>query len=339
MKYFRLLLLMSLVLFTCSSLAWANKIKIGFSLPTQQNERWSFDLKAMEKEAQKADVELLYTVAQNDQMQQNEQIDTLLAQGIDVLIMAPHDAAGAASAVKKAADKGAKVIAYDRLILNAKVDVYISFDNEKVGELQGEYLTKLVPNGNYIILSGSPTDNNARYLKAGAMKFIQPLIDAGKIKVIVDHPVIDWMPHKAQELVKLALAETKGDIDAVLAPNDDTAGGVVKALEFYKLAGKVPVTGQDSEVFAVRRLVAGSQAMTVFKDTRVLAAKSLQIAVKLVNGQDISADISTRINNFKIDVPSILLTPVVVDKRSINKILIDSGYLSREQVYGKNKPL
>ena len=339
MKYFRLLLLMVIFVLAGSNLTWADKIKIGFSLPTQQNERWSFDLKAMEKEAQKADIELLCTVAQNDQMQQNEQIDELLSQGINVLIMAPHDAAGAAVAVKKAADKDVKVIAYDRLILNAKIDAYISFDNEKVGELQGEYLTKRVPKGNYIILSGSPTDNNARYLKDGAMKFIQPLIDAGKIKVLVDHPVVDWMPYKAQELVELALAEAKGDIDAILAPNDDTAGGAVKALEAYKLAGKVAVTGQDSEVFAVRRIVAGTQAMTVFKDTRQLAKTALLVAVKLANGQDISPEITTKINNFKIDVPTILLPPVAVEKRSINKILIDSGYLSREQVYGKNRPL
>ena len=224
-----------------------------------------------------------------------------------------------------------KVISFDRLILNSSVDYYVSFDNVKVGALMGEYLTKKVPKGNYIVLSGAPTDNNSKPFKQGAMEKITPFTKNGNIKIVMDQPIDDWQPSDAQRLVENALTANKNNIQAIVAPNDNTAGGVIQALAAQKLDGKVVVSGQDAEVTAAQRIVAGKQAMTVFKDQRMLAQEALNLAVNIVEKKPIHTNTTT--NNGKINVPSILLTPLIVDKNNVQQALIDSGYLKKKDVY------
>lgn len=314
----------------------AESLKIGLSLPTQAEERWVRDKNTMVETAKAMGVDLRVQITNNDAAKQVAQSENLLAQGVKVLILAPHDAESAAVIVQKAKKAGVKVISYDRLILNSEPDVYLSFDNEKVGEMQGEYLTKLVAKGNYVVLAGAPTDNNAKLYRDGAMKFIQPLVDKGDIKIVMDQSVKDWQPSEAQKLMEQALTANQNKIDAVLAPNDGTAGGAIQALAAQGLAGKVPVTGQDAELSASIRIVQGTQSMTIFKDTRLLGAKAVELAVKMAKNEPISSEVNAKLNNKKTDVPSVLLPIVVVDKASLDKTLIDSGYLKRELVY-KNK--
>lgn len=332
---FHSILLQGLALFTFSLGARAESLKIGLSLPTQSEERWVRDKKAMVEAARKEGVDLRVQITNNDAAKQIAQSENLIAQGIKVLILAPHDAESAGVIVTKAKKAGIKVISYDRLALSSEPDLYISFDNEKVGEVQGEYLTKLVPKGQYVILSGAPTDNNSRLYYRGAMKFIKPLIDKGDIRIVMDQSVKDWQPAEAQKIVEQALTASTNKVDAILAPNDGTAGGAIQALTAQGLAGKVPVTGQDAELTAAIRIVQGSQTMTIFKDTRILGAKAVNLATKLAKGESIDSEITTRLNNKKIDVPSVLLPVTVVDKASLDKTLIDSGYLRRELVYKK----
>jgi D-xylose transport system substrate-binding protein len=211
---------------------------------------------------------------------------------------------------------------------------YLSFDNVKVGELQGEFITKKVPKGTYIVLAGSPTDNNAKLFHEGAMKFIQPLAQKGDIKIAMDQFVKDWQPSEAQKLCEQALTATGNKVDAVLAPNDGTAGGCIQALASQKLAGKVPITGQDAELAGAIRVVQGTQSMTVFKDTRALAKKAIEMAEDLANGKPVDTQ-GKVVNNNKKDVPSVLLTPVIVTKDNLDQTLIASGYLKKEQVYRK----
>jgi len=308
-------------------------LKIGLSLPTQREERWVRDQAKMEEEAAKAGIDLKIQVSDNDAVKQDSQCENLISQGIKVLILAPQDAKSAATIVDKAHKAGIKVISYDRLVMGTDVDVYLSFDNVKVGELQGEYITKLVPKGNYVVLAGAPTDNNATLFKQGAMKFIQPLVDKGDIKIVMDQAIKDWQPSEALKLMENALTASNNDVQAVLAPNDGTAGGCIQALAAQKLDGKVPVTGQDSELQAAQRIVKGTQTMTIFKDTRELGKEAISIAVKLAKGEDPGA--TQKVNNEKMDVPSVLLTPIVVDKANLDKTLIDSGYLKKEEVYIK----
>jgi D-xylose transport system substrate-binding protein len=311
----------------------AESLKIGLSLPTQAEERWVRDKNTMVETAKALGVDLRVQITNNDAAKQVAQSENLLAQGVKVLILAPHDAESAAVIVQKAKKAGVKVISYDRLILNSEPDVYVSFDNEKVGEMQGDYLTKLVPKGNYVVLAGAPTDNNAKLYRDGAMKFIKPLVDKGDIKIVMDQSVKDWQPSEAQKIMEQALTANQNKIDAVLAPNDGTAGGAIQALAAQGLAGKVPVTGQDAELSASIRIVQGTQSMTIFKDTRLLGTKAVELAVKMAKDEPIASEINAKLNNKKIDVPSVLLPIVVVDKASLDKTLIDSGYLKRELVY------
>ena len=319
--------------FVAGAAQGGERLKIGLALPTQQEERWVRDMHAMQEEAKKLNIDLRVSIARNDQAQQNNQVDQLLSQGIKVLILAPHDGEGAAAAVEKAHADGVKVISYDRLIMGCDVDIYMSFDNVRVGELMGNWITKRVPKGDYIIMSGAPTDNNAKLFKQGHMIAIQPLIDKGDIKVILDQPVIDWQPANAQKIVENALTLAGNKVDAILAPNDGTASGAIAALEAQGLAGKVPVTGMDAELSAAQRVVRGTQSITVLKDTRKLGEEAIRISVKMAKGEDISGDVNGSVANGVKDVPSVLLDAEVVDKDNIDAILIESGYLKREDVY------
>jgi D-xylose transport system substrate-binding protein len=316
---------------SCAAAPAAKKIRVGVSLPTQRDERWVRDAQKMRDMAKARNIDLEMQISDNDAAKQMSQCENLLAEGIDILILAPHDATSAAEIVDEAHNAGIKVISYDRLVLNEKVDLYISFDNVEVGRLQGEYLSKAAPRGNYIVFGGAPTDNNAKLFKQGAMSVIKPLAAKGDIKIVMDQWIQDWQPTVAMNLTQNALTANDNKIDAVLAPNDNTAGGVIQALAQAGLAGKVPVTGQDAELTAAKRIVKGTQSMTVFKDTRELASKAMDAALKIVNGQDPGA--TGTVNNNKMDVPSILLKPVVVDKGNIDAVLIDSGYLKKADVY------
>lgn len=303
------------------------KILIGVSIPTQSAERWVRDKIQIEEEAKKRGMEVFVQVANEDSGRQISQCENMLAMGIQVLILAPNDAKSAAAIVKSAHEDNVPVIAYDRLVMDTELDVYLSFDNVKVGEIQGKYITDIVPSGNYVLMSGAATDNNAKLFKEGAMKYIQPLINSGKINVVAEQAVKDWQPIEALKIMENALTASGNKVDAVLAPNDGTAGAAVEALSAQGMDGKVPVTGQDAEIAAVKRIIEGTQAMTVFKDTRMLAVKAVELAEVLARKGDISSQINNKVNNNLIDVPSVLLTPIAVDKNNVREVLIESGYI------------
>jgi len=316
-----------------ASPALAAGVKIGLSLPTQREERWVKDRITMQAEAKKLGVDLRVQVTDNDAAKQVSQCENLISQGIKVLILAPHDASSASVIIDKATKAGIKVISYDRLVTESPDDYYyLSFDNVKVGELQGEWITKQQPKGNYIVLAGSPTDNNAKLFREGAMKYIQPLVDKGDIKIVMDQWVKDWQPAEAQKLCEQALTANGNKVDAVLAPNDGTAGGCIQALAAQHV--QVPITGQDAELAAAIRVKDGQQGMTIFKDTRELGKKAIEMALDLAQGKSIDTG-GKVVNNGKKDVPSVLLTPYIVTKDNLDKLLIASGYLKKEQVYRK----
>lgn len=325
---------LTVIFLTCGpypAYAGGKRICIGVSIPTQRDERWVKDAEKMREAARAQGVDLKMQISDNDAARQMSQCENLLAQQVDILILAPHDATSASAIVDAAHREGVKVISYDRLVLYSDVDLYLSFDNVQVGRLQGKYLTERVPKGKYVVLGGAPTDNNAKLFKQGAMEYIRPLADKGDIKIVMDQWIQDWQPTIAMNIMQNALTANDNKIDAVLAPNDNTAGGVIQALAQVGLDGKVPVTGQDAELTGAERIVKGTQSMTVFKDTRQLATEAIITAVKMVRGEGPGA--TSKVNNQKIDVPSILLIPVVVDKSNIDKVLIDSGYLRKEEVY------
>jgi D-xylose transport system substrate-binding protein len=306
-------------------------IVIGVSLPTQREERWVRDKEAMEALAKDLGVELKIQVADADQAQQAQQVENLLTQGIDVLILAPHDASASAQLVKMANDEGVPVISYDRLVTSSQeLNYYLSFDNERVGELQGQYFVDHVANGNIMLFAGAPTDNNARLFFRGAMSVIQAKIDSGAYTVLggenFEQVATDnWVPANAQNRAANVLTANAGaDVVGVLAPNDGTAGGIIEA---FKAAGlSLPVvTGQDSEIAAAKRIKAGEQSMTIFKDTRMLAKAAIETAIVLAKGETVATN--GMVDNGVKEVPSILLTPQVVTKENLEDLLVNSGYI------------
>ncbi|RDI39163.1 D-xylose ABC transporter substrate-binding protein [Falsibacillus pallidus] len=309
------------------------KIKIGFSMDTLLEERWLKDRDLFKKAVEGMGAECEVMAANGDDALQISQAETLISHGIDLLVVVPHNAEATAAIVNKAHQAGIKVIAYDRLVKNADLDLYISFDNEEVGELQAKEITKRVPKGRYVYIGGAITDNNAHLFKKGVFNVLQPLIDKGDIQIVYDQWSKDWTPANALINMREALKATHNRIDAVISANDATAGGVVQALKEQGLAGKIPVAGQDAELAAVQRIVQGTQTMTVYKPIKSLTIEAASLAVRMAKGEKIDTD--KKVNNGKIEVPSVLLSPIAVDKSNIDSTVIADGYHSREDVYKK----
>jgi D-xylose transport system substrate-binding protein len=310
----------------------AKKPTIGLSLDTLKEERWQRDRDLLKSKIDQLGGQVLVQSANSDEALQNSQAENLLTQGVDVLIVVPHNAKTAATIVQAAHKLKVPVIAYDRLILDADLDLYISFDNVKVGELQAEYLVKRKPKGNYVLIGGAPTDNNARLFRDGQMNILKPYIDKGDIKIVADQWAKDWQPSEALKIMENALTKNNNQVDAVVSSNDGMAGAAVQALGEQKLAGKVPISGQDAELSACQRIAAGTQSMTVYKPIRALAEKAGEVAMKLAK-KEAHGEKTRPVNNGKIDVSSILLEPVVVDKDNLASTIIADGYQKRDEVY------
>lgn len=315
------------------------KIKIGLSMDSLRVERWRKDRDIFIEEAKKLGAEVIVQSADGDERRQNQQAENLITQGVDVLVVIPKDSVAAAQIVKSAHEEGIKVIAYDRLIKESNPDLYISFDNEQVGYLQAEYLLRKKPKGNYFLLGGAPSDNNAQLLREGQLRALKPAIDKGDIKLVAEgnHWAVNWDPSDALKKTEQVLTQVNNRIDAVVASNDGTAGGVIQALEGQNLAGKVLVSGQDAELAACQRIVKGTQTMTVYKPIRLIAKEAAHAAVALAKGEKIEKA-KQKVNNGKVDVPSILLTPIQVDKDNLDEVVIKDGFHSRDKVYQTKKP-
>lgn len=323
-------MMISLVGVASAAMGEGKPIKIGISLPTQREERWVLDKESFEKVAAEAGVEIALQIADNDAARQQSQCENLISQGIDALIIAPHDGEAAKNIVEMAHEAGIPVISYDRLILNAEVDLYVTFDQFRIGQLMGEYMASNLEKGNIVILSGDPADNTSVPLKQGAISGIQGKLDSGDYVIVLEQECKDWQPNEALKHMENALTVGNNDIQGVIAPNDGTAGGVIQALAAQGLDGQVIVTGQDAEVDAIKRIIEGTQSMTVFFDVRDLAAAAFGAAVKLAAGEDPGATGSE--NNGKIDVPVLEFSPTAVTKDNYTELLIDSGYMNESDI-------
>ncbi|QDY45712.1 D-xylose ABC transporter substrate-binding protein [Planococcus glaciei] len=310
-------------------------VKIGFSMDTLKEERWLKDRDLFRQAAEKLGAEVEIAAANGDDALQIAQAEAMIQGGIDVLVIVPHNAEATAAIVHKAHEAGIKVIAYDRLVKNADVDLYVSFDNEQVGELQARAILDAVPKGNYAYIGGAPTDNNVHLIKKGVLNVLQPAIDRGDVNIVYDEWTDDWAPENAQHNMAEALRANGNQIDAVIAANDATAGGAIKALAAQGMNGKIPVAGQDAELAAAQRIVAGTQTMTVYKPIQNLTAQVAELAVQLAKGEEIMTSVS--VNNGKTEVPSILLAPTAVDAGNLADTVIADGFHSKEEVYQEAK--
>ncbi|HEX6732094.1 MAG TPA: D-xylose ABC transporter substrate-binding protein [Pyrinomonadaceae bacterium] len=306
-------------------------IRIGLSMDTLKEERWQHDRDLFVARAKELGAEVEVQAANGDDRVQTQQAENLLTQGVDVLVVIPHNSEVAASIVQSAKRQCVPVLSYDRLIRNSDVDLYISFDNVKVGELQAKYLLDRAPRGNYVLIGGAPTDNNALLFRKGQMNVLQPAIDRGDITIVADQWAKDWQASESLKHTENALTQANNKVTAVVASNDGTAGGVVQALAAQGLAGRVLVSGQDADLAGVQRVVEGTQSMTIYKAIKPLATRASEAAVALARGQSIQTNGS--VENGEKQVPSILLEPIVVDRSNVVDSVIKDGYHKLENVY------
>jgi D-xylose transport system substrate-binding protein len=296
----RTLLASALALLSLPVMADAAHPKIGFSIDDLRLERWARDRDYFVAAAEKMDAKVYVQSADANEQKQISQIENLISRGVDVIVIVPFNATVLTNAVAEAKKAGIKVVSYDRLILNADIDAYISFDNEKVGEMQANGVLKAAPKGNYFLLGGAPTDNNAKVLREGQMKVLQPAIDKGDIKIVGQQWVKEWNP------------------------TDATAGGAIQALAAQKLAGKVPISGQDADLAAVKRVIDGTQTMTVYKLLKLIASEAAKLSVQLARNE--KPTYSSQYDNGSKKVDTILLTPTPLTKDNINLLETDGFY-------------
>lgn len=320
----------------CTAGPQEKKIKIGFAMDTLKEERWQRDKDAFEVHCKKLSVECQITVADNKADKQANDVDNLLTKGIDVLVIAPHDATQAASMVDKAKAHGVPVISYDRLINSEKIDVYISHQVPVIGRKIAEYALQKVPKGNYVMVYGASTDNNAVIMKKEQLAVLRPALDNNDITIVAQDFTPDWKPELALNFAENALTQNKDNIQAFVVSNDGMAGGVISALEKRGLAGKILVTGQDAGLEALQNIATGRQTMTVYKPIAPLASAAVEAAVKLAKKEKL--DTKPFLNDaIGKEISAILLEIMVVDRSNLMDTVIKDGYAKFEDVY-KNVP-
>lgn len=310
----------------------AKNPKIGFSIDDLRLERWARDRDYFTAAAEQLGAKVFVQSADASEQRQISQIENLISRGVDVLVIVPYNATVLNNVIREAKKSNIKVISYDRLILNADIDAYISFDNELVGEMQAQGVVQVKPKGNYYLLGGAPTDNNAKMLREGQMKVLQPLIDKGDIKIVGKQWVKEWSASEAMSIVENALTANNNKIDAVVASNDGTAGGAIQALASQKLSGKVAVSGQDADLAAIRRVIAGSQTMSVYKPLKSIASEAAKLSVQLVRNE--KPAYNAQYDNGLKKVNTLLLKPTLLTKGNVD-ILVNDGFYTKEQLAGK----
>ncbi len=308
-------------------------IKIGFSMATLKEERWQRDKEAFEAYCKKIGADCRITVAYNDAGRQANDVENLLTQGIDVLVIAPHDAVQAASLVEKAKAQGVPVISYDRLIYSDKIDLYISHQVPVIGRKIAEYALQKVPKGNYVMVYGGFTDNNAHILKREQLAVLQLAIDRGDIKIVADQFITDWKREEALKFAENVLTQTNDNVQAFVVSNDGMASGVIAALEKRGLAGKILVTGQDAELSALKAIAEGKQTMTIYKPIIPLAQGAIDAAIKLAKKEPLTEAKPFKDEKLSKEVPAILLDVYVVDKDNLMDTVIKDGYADYDKVY------
>ncbi|OLU35973.1 MULTISPECIES: multiple monosaccharide ABC transporter substrate-binding protein [Pseudomonas] len=341
---------MGATLVSAASVGAAEKGFVGIAMPTKSSARWIDDGNNMVKQLEKAGYKADLQYAEDDIPTQVSQIENMMVKGVNVLVIAAIDGTTLTNALENANAADIKVIAYDRLIRDSEyVDYYATFDNTKVGVLQAESLVKgMQARGkgpyNVELFGGSPDDNNAYFFYNGAMSVLQPLIDKGEIKILSGQTgmgkvgTLRWDGATAQARMDNLLSAnyTKERLDGVLSPYDGISIGVLSSLKGVGYgSGDMPmpiVTGQDSEVPSVKSILAGEQYSSIFKDTRQLAEVTVGMVKALLEGSEPQINDTKTYDNGKKVVPAYLLQPVTVDKSNWEKVLIDSGYYTKNQV-------
>ena len=322
--------------------------RVGVSMPTKDLQRWNQDGANMEKQLQEAGYEVDLQYASNDVPTQVSQIENMISSGAKVLVIAPIEGDSLGTVLDQAKQAGVSVIAYDRLIMNSDaVNYYATFDNYMVGTKQGEYIEQQLglKDGkgpyNMEIFTGDPGDNNAKFFYQGAYDVIKPYIEEGKLVVKSGQKEFDkvatpeWKTDNAQARMDAIIAANYADgtkLDAVMCSNDSTAQGVTNSLEANYTGDWPIITGQDCDIVSVKNMIAGKQSMSIFKDTRTLAAKTVEMVDAIMKGSEAPVNDTKTYDNGTGIIPSYLCEPVFADVNNYKQLLIDSGYYTEDQL-------
>lgn len=311
------------------------KPKVGVSFGVGVASRWQKEKTFMEERAAQLgmDIEARLNLSDNSRTQ-TEDCFEMIASGIDVLIYTPRNVRSVDEVVTYAKQHNVKIISYARAAMGQSVDLYVGYDTYKIGKSMGQYLVEKVYRGDIIVLRGDSNDFNATMINYGAMKHIKPLIDKGDFRLVAEVHVPDWSPDAAKNIVRQALLNNGKKIDAIFAPNDKLAGASVEVLQELGITHPVVITGMDAELAAIKRIAAGTQDITVYLDLRDLAYTAVDEAYNLATKKKVNVN-SEFDNESTKKINAYLVNGKVVTKENIVKILIEPGYFSREQVYGK----
>ena len=327
MKFWMFLLLSFVYVGTAVS---QDSIKIAFSLGDFFVDRWYKDRDYFVEYANSkgASVQLVYGYGEAEQ--QSKLTIKAINEGVNVVVIVPTKADACNEIVQAAHSKNVKVISYDRLIMNADVDYYISFDNIKVGELQAQYAVDKQPYGNYILLAGPIKDNNAILFLNGQKNILQPYVDKGDINIVHEKHLVEWNSMEAFMEMQL-LTEYSGKLSAIIASNDLIASGAIMALDIGGADKGVIITGQDASIDGCRNIVQGSQSMTVYKPIKNLAHAAVDLALDVASKR-LPDNIKATTHNGKTEVPSVLLEPVSVDKDNLRETVIKDGFINESEL-------
>ncbi|MCB1465119.1 MAG: D-xylose ABC transporter substrate-binding protein, partial [Nitratireductor sp.] len=294
-------------------------------------ERWKTDEAAIKSVIEANGDTYISADAQSSSAKQLSDVESLLAQGANALLLVSQDTQAILPAVQAAADEGIPVVAYDRLIEDPRA-FYITFDNVEVGRMQARAVFAAQPKGNYVMIKGSPTDPNADFLRGGQQEILQEAIDKGDVKIVGEAYTDGWLPANAQRNMEQILTANDNKVDAVVASNDGTAGGVVAALTAQGMEG-IPVSGQDGDHAALNRVAKGTQTVSVWKDARELGKRGAAIAVALADGTamaDVEGAVKFTTPGGK-EVDAVFLAPVPVTKDNLG-VVVDAGWITKEEL-------
>ena len=306
-----------------------DKIQIGMSFDSFIIERWQRDRDVFVSTAKELGAEVNVQNANGDVEEQKNQIDYFIQKGMDVIVIVCVDSQALKDSVQKAKDEGIKVVAYDRQITDADVDLYISFDNEMVGSMMGEaMIDNGLAGGNVLMLGGPLADSNVPMVENG----FRAVMEANDVTILDSVHAEGWRAELAAEYV-YDNVEIVAQADAVMCGNDNIASQVVHALAEKRLAGNILVTGQDADLEACQRIVEGTQIMTAYKPVEKLAKRAAECAVALAKGEEITGDDVVLLENGEYQVPYVGLKPISVTEENMNEIIINSGFHLKEDVY------
>lgn len=307
-------------------------IKIGFSMATLLEDRWLRDRDILLEKAQQRGMEVIVRNANMNSDVQFEQVKEMLDQNIDVLVIVPNDTVKEARCVQAAKSAGVPVIMYDRLIQDSGADVYIAFDNMRIGQLMGTYIIEKAPKGRYLLVNGPQTDHNCLMIREGYMDILKPHIDAGDISILSETWTEGWVREKAYDFVIESTSSLKDNIVAAICENDSLAWGVSDAFSETRIENVV-VVGMDADLSACQRIIAGRQGMSIYKPIQSLVVETLDTCEKLADGKtlEVKKTISDGIN----EIPYIALDVFAVTADNVEETVIADGFHLREEVFEK----